>query len=223
MTPFELTAILMTIVALAGWANAKTLRLPHGVAMLIAGLVGAMALFAARAFGFSAIDQVVAMVSRIDFSTTVTGYMLAFLLFAGAMQVDLVEVRRYWAAIGILATLGVAGSIVIVGFGMWFVAGLLGIALPLSWALVFGALISPTDPVAVLATVKHGRLSNRLKVVLQGEALFNDGVGIVAFTALLAFATVIGDASPIGAILSAAVQSLRGLALRLITSGLVIV
>src|SRR5439155_420718 len=80
-----------------------------------------------------------------------------------------------------------------VGFGLWFMAGQLGLALPLPWALVFGALISPTDPVAVLATVRLVKLSKTLQVVLQGEALFNDGVGIVAFTALLALAMGTGE------------------------------
>jgi CPA1 family monovalent cation:H+ antiporter len=218
MTSFGLTAVLMTLVALAGWLNVKTLRLPHGVAMLVAGLAGACLLFAARAFGLPGAGDLIATVTRIDFSNTVTGYMLAFLLFAGAMQVDLEEVRRLWAPIGVLATLGVGASIVVVGFGTWFAARLLGVPLPLSWAFVFGALISPTDPVAVLATVKHGHMSKRLKVILQGEALFNDGVGIVAFTALLALAAGTGSASPAHALLAVAVEALGGLAFGVIAA-----
>jgi len=195
MTPFELVAALMTVVALAGWLNAKTLRLPNGVAMLIAGLVGAVLLFVLQGLvpQFEVSRQIAAYINRIDFVSTVTGYMLAFLLFAGAMQVDLGEMRKRWLSVGALATLGVAGSIVIVGLGLWLIGGALGLPLPLSWALVFGALISPTDPVAVLATVRLVKLSKPLQVVLQGEALFNDGVGIVAFTALLALATGTGS------------------------------
>src|SRR5690242_15006244 len=198
MNLFELVAALMTVVALAGWLNVKTLHLPHGVAMLIAGLVGASALFVLQWLfpQFEVGRQISDYVNHIDFVTTVTGYMLAFLLFAGAMQVDLGEMRRRWASIAALATLGVAGSIVVVGFGLWLMAGELGISLPLVWAFVFGALISPTDPVAVLATVRLVKLSKTLQVVLQGEALFNDGVGIVAFTALLALATGTGGISP---------------------------
>jgi len=224
MTPFELAAVLMTLVALAGWLNAKTLNMPHGVAMLIAGIAGALLLFALQWLfpGFGLLAQISGIVNRIDFSSTVTGYMLAFLLFAGAMQVDFNEMRRRWLSIGALATLGVAGSIVIVGFGLWLLAGLLHIALPLPWALVFGALISPTDPVAVLATVRHVPLSKPLQVTLQGEALFNDGVGIVAFTALLAVAAGTGDFSPAQAIFDVVVQAAGGLIVGMAASIVVI-
>jgi len=224
MNPFELVAALMTVVALAGWLNVKTLHLPHGVAMLIAGLVGASALFVLQWLfpQFEVGRQISDYINHIDFVTTVTGYMLAFLLFAGAMQVDLGEMRRRWAAVAALATLGVAGSIIVVGIGLWFIAGKLGLPLPLSWALVFGALISPTDPVAVLATVRLVKLSKTLRVVLQGEALFNDGVGIVAFTALLALATGTGGISPSIAVIDVVVEALGGLVFGMAASFLVI-
>jgi len=224
MNPFELVAALMTVVALAGWLNVKTLHLPHGVAMLIAGLVGASALFVMQWLfpQFEVGRQISDYINHIDFVTTVTGYMLAFLLFAGAMQVDLSEMRRRWASVAALATLGVAGSIIIVGIGLWFIAAQLGLPLPLSWALVFGALISPTDPVAVLATVRLVKLSKTLQVVLQGEALFNDGVGIVAFTALLALATGTGGISPSLAVIDVVVEALGGLVFGMAASFLVI-
>jgi CPA1 family monovalent cation:H+ antiporter len=224
MNPFELVAALMTVVALAGWLNVKTLHLPHGVAMLIAGLVGASALFVLQWLfpQFEVGRQISDYINHIDFVTTVTGYMLAFLLFAGAMQVDLGEMRRRWAAVAALATLGVAGSIIIVGIGLWFIADKLGLPLPLAWALVFGALISPTDPVAVLATVRLVKLSKTLQVVLQGEALFNDGVGIVAFTALLALATGTGAVSPSLVVIDVVVQALGGLVFGMAASYLVI-
>ncbi|MGZ5960000.1 MAG: cation:proton antiporter [Rhizomicrobium sp.] len=224
MTPFELVAALMTFVALAGWLNVKTLHLPNGVAMLIAGLAAAGLLFALQRLfpEFEGWREVSDYINRIDFVTTVTGYMLAFLLFAGAMQVDLAEMRKRWASVGALATLGVAGSIIVVGIGLWLMAGWLGLPLPLPWALVFGALISPTDPVAVLATVRLGKLSKTLQIVLQGEALFNDGVGIVAFTALLALATGAADVSPVLAVVDVVVQALGGLVFGMAASWLVI-
>jgi len=214
----------MTVVALAGWLNVNTLHLPHGVAMLIAGLVGASALFVLQWLfpQFEVGRQISDYINHIDFVTTVTGYMLAFLLFAGAMQVDLSEMRRRWASVAALATLGVAGSIIIVGIGLWFIAAQLGLPLPLSWALVFGALISPTDPVAVLATVRLVKLSKTLQVVLQGEALFNDGVGIVAFTALLALATGTGGIIPSLAVIDVVVEALGGLVFGMAASFLVI-
>ena len=224
MNPFEFVAALMTVVALVGWLNAKTMRLPNGVAMLIAGLIGASLLFVLQ-WMFPELEaghQIFDYINHIDFVSTVTGYMLAFLLFAGAMQIDLGEMQRRWVSVGALATLGVAGSIVIVGVGLWLAAGWLGLPLPLPWALVFGALISPTDPVAVLATVRNVKLSKTLQVVLQGEALFNDGVGIVAFTALIALATGAGDIGPVRAVADVIIEALGGLAFGMAASWLVI-
>ncbi|MEI9964341.1 MAG: sodium:proton antiporter [Caulobacteraceae bacterium] len=191
MSPFQLAALFLTLVAAAGWINAKALRLPAGVAMLAAGLIGAAALVALRRFapGVAGVDQAVRVISEVDFPQTVVGYMLAFLLFAGAMQVDLGEMRRRRAAVWTLATLGVAASTALVGGGVWLAARALGFQLPLIWAMVFGSLISPTDPIAVLAAVRRGDLSRMLQAILQGEALFNDGVGIVVFLALLSLAT----------------------------------
>ncbi len=127
------------------------------------------------------------------------------------MQVDLAELRRRRLSVWTLATVGVATSTVVVGFGLWLAARWIGFDLPLPWALVFGALVSPTDPIAVLATVKRGHLSKRLQVILQGEALFNDGVGIVVFTALLAFANGVAP-SPSEALWRVFVQAAGGLA-----------
>jgi CPA1 family monovalent cation:H+ antiporter len=141
--------------------------------------------------------------------------MLAFLLFAGAMQVDLGELRLRTMAVVSLATLGVLASTVIVGVGVWLGARGLGLPVSLPWAMVFGALISPTDPVAVLTTVRGGDLSGSLQATLQGEALFNDGVGIVVFLAALAFAVGGHAVQPALAALQVLVQALGGLALGL--------
>jgi CPA1 family monovalent cation:H+ antiporter len=224
MTPFELVAALMTVVALAGWLNVKTLHVPNGVAMLIAGFAGAGVLFALQRLfpQFEGWREVSDYINRIDFVSTVTGYMLAFLLFAGAMQVDLAEMRKRWMSVSALATFGVAASIGIVGTGLWLIARSLGLPLPLVWALVFGALISPTDPVAVLDTVRQVKLSKSLQVILQGEALYNDGVGVVAFTALLALATGAGDISPARVVSDVVVEALGGLFFGMAASWLVI-
>lgn len=187
MTPFQLAALFLTLVAAVGWANARWLKLPSGVAMVLAGAaIPAAAPLLDRIPGAPA-HWLTETAAGVNFPEAVMGYMLAFLLFAGATQVDLSEMlRRRWS-VTTLATLGVAASTVVVGFGLWAVARALKLDLPLPWALAFGALISPTDPIAVLATVKSGSLSLRLRTVLQGEALFNDGVGIVVFNAAAAF------------------------------------
>jgi len=223
MTFFQLATLFIALVAVGGWLNARTLRLPHGVAMLLVGLFGAVALAAAgRLAPTAAVAQaVVRSIQQMDFSQTVLGYLLGFLLFAGAMQVDLSELARRRNAVWWLATIGVLVSTVLVGVGVWLAARWLGFSLPLPWALVFGALISPTDPVAVLATLRRGELSASLRVVLQGEALFNDGVGIVVFSALAAFAAGAAP-SPGQAVLQVALQAAGGLGLGLLGGFVVI-
>ena len=217
MSLFQVAALFLTVVAAVGWINTRFLRLPPAVAMLGAGLLAAGALHALRLAAPQAagVQGAVGLVSRLDFPEAVVGYMLAFLLFAGAMQVDLGELRRRRLAVWSLATGGVAASTALVGGGVWLAARLLGVELPMIWALVFGALISPTDPVAVLATVRGDSISGRLKAVMQGEALFNDGVGIVVFLALLAIATG-GTASAGAAALQVAVKAGGGLAFGLV-------
>jgi CPA1 family monovalent cation:H+ antiporter len=216
MSFFQLATIFMLLVAAGGWVNARTLKLPPGVAMMLLGLAAALALAGVQqlAPGLASASAVVRAVQQLDFPQTVIGYLLGFLLFAGAMQVDVSALQRRWVSVWTLATLGVLASTAIVGACVWLAAGVLGLALPLPWALTFGALISPTDPVAVIATLKRGRLPAGLRVVLQGEALFNDGVGIVVFTALVAFAT--GQSpSAAGALLQVALQAAGGLAVGL--------
>ena len=114
--------------------------------------------------------------------------MLAFLLFAGALHVDLGLLRSRAWVVGAMATFGVLISTVVVGVGFWLIARLVGVDIPLIWAMVFGALISPTDPVAVLSTLKAVRVPKSLEVDMIGESLFNDGVGVVIFTVVLALA-----------------------------------
>jgi Na+:H+ antiporter len=127
-------------------------------------------------------------VEGIDFSSALLNGMLAFLLFAGALQIDLTVLRdRAWT-VGAMATLGVVISTLVIGAAFWAVAQLLSYPLPFAWALAFGALISPTDPIAVLGMLKQARMAKTLGMDMAGEALFNDGVGVVLFTILLAAA-----------------------------------
>ena len=217
MTAFDLAALFISLVAGAGWANARWLHLPPSVVMLAVGALGSGVLIVGRGIPSvsPAADAVSHLIGKVNFPETVVGYMLAFLLFAGAMQVDLGELRRRTMAVVSLATLGVLASTVIVGLGVWL--GARGLKLPVSlpWAMVFGALISPTDPVAVLTTVRGGELSSSLQATLQGEALFNDGVGIVVFLAALAFAAGGQTVQPAVAALHVLVQAAGGLALGL--------
>ncbi len=118
--------------------------------------------------------------------------MLAFLLFAGALHVNLGHFRDRATVIGILATVGVIISMLIVATGLWTAAHFLGMPISYPWALVFGALIAPTDPVAVLSTLKSSNVPQMLETDMSGEALFNDGVGVVLFTIALQAAIGLG-------------------------------
>ena len=215
MTLLELTALFLSLVTVVGWANAKFARLPTSVAMLGAGVVSAAGLLAAETLiePFSGFSNVRALVGRLDFSQAVLNYMLAFLVFASGLQVDLRGLSQRRLPVWTLATVGVLVSTALVGFGLWAAAELLGHPIPLAWALTFGALISPTDPIAVGAALKSGAVSPELGAILQGEALFNDGVGFVTFTAMLAFATS-GDAPhPLWTTLDIVVEAGGGLVL----------
>jgi CPA1 family monovalent cation:H+ antiporter len=218
MTSFQLFAVFIVLVAAGSWVNTRTAKLPREVAMLLVGLAGALVLWSVDRFepGLAASAIAIGAIDRLDFADTVLGYMLGFLLFAGAMQVDLREMRRRLISISVLATAGVCASILIVGLGIWSACAMLGIGLTLPWALVFGALISPTDPIAVLATVKRGHLSKKLQVIMQGEALFNDGVGIVAFTSLLTLAVRGGMHTPESLLATIFVEAPGGLLLGLV-------
>ena len=224
MTPFELAALFISLVAAVGWLNTKWLHLPPSVAMLAVGALGSVLVIVARRLPAvsPAAHALSHVIGQVNFPETVVGYMLAFLLFAGAMQVDLDELRRRHIAVLSLATLGVLASTVIVGFGVWATARLLRLPVNLPWAMVFGALISPTDPVAVLTAVKTGQLSKPLQATLQGEALFNDGVGIVVFLAAVAVAAGGGELAPGAAAAEVLLQALGGLLLGLAAGALVV-
>ena len=191
---FDLVAMLLTLSALFGWINGRFVHMPHSIGMLVLGLVASLLLVLLDvAFPSQHLyEALTGPLRQIDFTDVVMNGMLAFLLFAGAMTLDLSALRdRAWP-VATLALVGTVISTAIVGSAFWTVARWSGHPVPLAWALVFGALISPTDPVAVLATLKTVKVPQSLEIEMQGEALFNDGVGIVLFTVLLGFAAGIG-------------------------------
>ena len=187
---FELSAMLLSLSALFGWINHKFLPLPHTIGLLVMSVAASVVMVAIDA-AFPAqhlFQSLTATVRQVDFSRVVMDGMLGFLLFAGALHVDLPKLRSRGIQVAILACAGTAISTAVVGLTIWMVAPLVGAPVPFAWALVFGALISPTDPVAVLSTLRNVNIAPDLEVELQGESLFNDGIGIVLFTLLLRFA-----------------------------------
>lgn len=192
---FDLIAVLLVLTAAFGWLNHVIIRLPHTIGLLIMGLVASLVLIGIEIAHpeVHLYEDLSVLLRQIDFRATVLNGLLAFLLFAGALHVDFSLLRRRAWPVGVMATAGVAISTAIVGIGLWWISGALGVPLPLAWAFVFGALISPTDPVAVLSTLKSVRVPEALEADMSGESLFNDGVGVVVFTVLLAVATGAGE------------------------------
>ena len=187
---FDLIAMLLVLTATFGWVNHRFIKLPNTIGMLVMGLAASLLLIAVEVSvpEVSLYDDLTRLVGEIDFQSTVLNWMLAFLLFAGALHVDLGLLRMRASVVGTMATFGVVISTAVVGLGFWAISNFLGVGISLPWAMVFGALISPTDPVAVLSTLKAVRVPKSLEIDMIGESLFNDGVGVVIFTVILAVA-----------------------------------
>ncbi|MBU4434409.1 MAG: sodium:proton antiporter, partial [Alphaproteobacteria bacterium] len=190
LSPFDAAAILIVLAATLGYLNHRIFGLPSSVGMTIMGAVASLLVIGADALlpGSRLAPTVVSFLAGIDFHRTLMEGMLSFLLFAGALHVDWSQMRRGRVPILVLSTIGVAISTVIVGAGFYVVSSLLGLGVPLIWCLVFGALISPTDPVAVMGVLKRSQVPPLLQATVAGESLFNDGVGVVIFSILLATA-----------------------------------
>lgn len=190
---FNLIALVVTLAAVFGWVNHRWLRLPHTIGLVLIALVVSVALLGVDAVVPAAgIEGAVrGVLDAIEFEDTLMRGMLSFLLFAGALHVDLHQLLEKKWVILTMATVGIVISTVLVAFGAFFALRLAGIDVPLSYCFVFGALISPTDPIAVLGILKNANVPESLQAKIAGESLFNDGVGIVLFTILVEMA--IGD------------------------------
>jgi monovalent cation:H+ antiporter, CPA1 family len=187
MTSFQITGSLLTLAALFSYLNHRLLRLPLMVALMLLSLLLSLVLVVVGRSQPGVLQLASRVMTSVDFNRTLLHGMLGYLLFAGALHVDLEVLRRQRLVIAVLATVGVLLSTAIVGGLVWLVLGFTGLQIGLGPCLLFGALISPTDPISVLATLKSLGAPRELEVQIAGESLFNDGVGVVAFTTLLAY------------------------------------
>ncbi|RMF35542.1 MAG: sodium:proton antiporter [Alphaproteobacteria bacterium] len=185
MDPRQIAALLIVLAGAFGAVNYLVFRLPSAIGILVVAFIASLGVLGVDAL-IPALDiaaQVRGVVAEIAFSEALLEGMLGLLLFAGALHVQLADLRSQARIITLMATLGVALSTVVVGFGFHWLMGV-----PLMVALVFGALISPTDPVAVLGVMKEANLPGSLTTKIAGESLFNDGVGYVVFLVLAGLA-----------------------------------
>lgn len=190
MDILTIAAILVTISAAFSYINHRFLRLPATIGLMLIGLVFSLILLGLNQVGFSSVKQDAEyFLTQINFNEALMQGMLSFLLFAGALHVNINELAQQKWAIASLATFGTLISTFIVGSLTWLILDQLGIGLPFIQCLLFGALISPTDPIAVLGILKTVGAPKSLEVKIAGESLFNDGVAVVVFIVLLGIAT----------------------------------
>ena len=182
---YSVLTILLVLTAIFGYVNVRFIRLPATIGIMMISLFCSLLLLIVGKFYPSFIEKPVAFVHAANFETLLMRMMLSFLLFAGAIHVDVHQLRRQIASIATYAFVGVLISTAIVGFSMYFMFHLFDVNIPILYCLIFGALISPTDPIAVMGILKTAGIPPVHEVKITGESLFNDGVGVVVFVTLL--------------------------------------
>lgn len=197
METLNLAAILITLSALFSYINHRFIGLPTTIGVMLIALLLSLSLIFIGEMGIAQFDDVAErLLLGVDFNTTLMQGMLSFLLFAGALHVDLGDLKKQRWIVSTLATVGVLLSTLIVGSLTWIVLSALGIAMPFIFCLLFGALISPTDPIAVLSTLKSVGIAKSLETKIAGESLFNDGIGVVLFLVIAGLAVDPSAVSP---------------------------
>ncbi|WP_221089312.1 cation:proton antiporter [Deinococcus aquaedulcis] len=218
-------AVLLCVTALLAYLNERFVRLPTTVGVTLAGALASIALIALDALGLPGLRGWAASVlETLDFTTFVLNGILSALLFAGALSLNTRQMLAQRRSILLLAFLSTIISTALIGFASYGVFQLVGLDVPLMWALLFGALISPTDPVAVLDLLKRAKVPPKIETLIAGESLFNDGVGVVIFLALASAAGLGGhghaDPSALGVLGLFAQEALGGLAFGALLGGL---
>ncbi|HPQ95182.1 MAG TPA: cation:proton antiporter, partial [Thiolinea sp.] len=187
MSLINVIALLITLAALFSYVNAKWIRLPTTIGLLLISLLASLGIIASSHLGLEFETTAHHILAGIDFNETLMNGMLSALLFAGALHVKLEELAKQKWVVAVLASVGVVASTFMVGFAAWYLFGWLGLEIPLMYCLLFGSLIAPTDPIAVLSILKSVGAPKSLETKIAGESLFNDGVAVVVFLVLLGF------------------------------------
>jgi Na+:H+ antiporter len=182
----NIVAILLVLTAAFSYVNHRYLKWPMTIGVMAIALSVSLAIIILDKLGITTPrGREHELLSSINFTEVLMQGMLSFLLFAGALHVDINQLRRKAWQVGALAIVGTAASTLLIGFGTWFLLTALDIPIPAVYCLLFGALISPTDPIAVLGVLKSARVPAGVETTIAGESLLNDGVGVVLFALLL--------------------------------------
>jgi len=192
MDYFLIITILVALSAIFGYVNVRFLKLPNAIGLMLITIVFTLVVLAISQFDSTLLDAEKYIIGQIDFKTVLLDVMLSFLLFAGALHTnfDQLKVQR-WPVL-VFSTLGVLVSTFLVGTAMYYVLMALGLDISFIYCLLFGALISPTDPIAVLGILKKAGVPKKLETKIVGESLFNDGVGVVVFLTIFQIASMKG-------------------------------
>ncbi len=188
MTTFQMVALVLVFSALANYANHRFIKLPATMGLMVVGIILSAIFILLGKLQIVDLKEASQIVTSFDFSSILLHGMLAFLLFAGALHVDISDLKSQKGPVIVLSTFGVLMSTFLVGSLFWLAGLLFGVEMPFIYALLFGALISPTDPIAVMGLLKQAKAAKSLEIKIVGESLFNDGVGVVIFLTIFAIA-----------------------------------
>ena len=194
----ELAAGFICLTSLLTYVNFRFIGLPPTIGVMVTALLFSLILQGLSFMGYPGLeDRVQQLIGQIDFGDLLMNWMLSFLLFAGALHVNLGDLKHYRWPIGLLATFGVLIATTVIGTLAYWIFGWFGWHVSFLYCLLFGALISPTDPIAVLGVLRTANASKPLKTTIVGESLFNDGTAVVVFTVLLGIAQL-GETPTVG-------------------------
>jgi CPA1 family monovalent cation:H+ antiporter len=185
---FIITALIF-LAAIFGFINARFLKLPTTIGLMLITILYTLAVLALSYFDDTLLKAEIDLIGQIDFEKILMDYMLSFLLFAGALHTNFQQLKIQRWPIAAFATLGILVSTFLVGTATFYLLQLLGLSVNFIYCLLFGALISPTDPIAVLGILKQANVPKKLETKIVGESLFNDGVGVVIFLTIYSIAS----------------------------------
>jgi len=173
--------IIVVLAALFSYINYRYIKLPNEIGIMVLSIVTSLVIIIAGYFKPSTFGQITTVIRRLDFSSLLMNFMLSFLLFAGAIHIDAKNLRKYRLAIFTFSTIGVLISTLIIGGLLFACCLVLGIKISFIYCLLFGSIVSPTDPIAILSILKKAGIPASLEIKITGESLFNDGVAVVVF------------------------------------------
>ena len=185
---------LVFLATIFGYINVRFFKLPTTIGLMLITILYTFGVLALSFFDDTLLKAEAELIRQIDFETVLMDYMLSFLLFAGALHTNFQELKAQRWPIIAFATIGVVVSTVLIGTATFYLLPLLGLPINYIHCLLFGAIISPTDPIAVLGILKKANAPKKLEIKIVGESLFNDGVGVVLFLTLFAIAAAEGEA-----------------------------